>query len=263
MEIINSHAHIYPEKIAEKATNAIGDFYDISMETPTGTTSQLICDGKKIGTTKYVVHSVATTAHQVFSINRFIKSEMDKHLEFIGFMTLQHELTEEQVNEEVEWCYQNGFSGVKIHPDFQKVDINDEKMTKIYNAVGCKFPILFHVGDNRFDYSKPEKLVEIAKKYPKMNFIAAHFGGYRCWDKYQLYKGLDNVYFDTSSSLPFITPEHAKNIIDFLGVEKFFFATDFPMWGSENELERFMKIKLSDDDREKIFAKNIKNLLKI
>ena len=29
MEIIDAHAHIYPDKIAEKATNAIGDFYDI------------------------------------------------------------------------------------------------------------------------------------------------------------------------------------------------------------------------------------------
>jgi hypothetical protein len=29
MEIINAHAHIYPEKIAEKATTTIGIFYDI------------------------------------------------------------------------------------------------------------------------------------------------------------------------------------------------------------------------------------------
>ena len=34
MEIINAHAHIYPEKIAEKATNTIGIFYDIKMQMP-------------------------------------------------------------------------------------------------------------------------------------------------------------------------------------------------------------------------------------
>ena len=28
MRIIDFHAHIYPDKIAEKATNATGDFYD-------------------------------------------------------------------------------------------------------------------------------------------------------------------------------------------------------------------------------------------
>ena len=29
MEIIDSHAHIYPQKIAKKATQTIGEFYDI------------------------------------------------------------------------------------------------------------------------------------------------------------------------------------------------------------------------------------------
>ena len=30
MRIIDFHAHIYPDKIAEKATNATGDFYGIT-----------------------------------------------------------------------------------------------------------------------------------------------------------------------------------------------------------------------------------------
>ena len=34
MEIIDAHAHIYPEKIAAKATDTIGIFYDIKMEMP-------------------------------------------------------------------------------------------------------------------------------------------------------------------------------------------------------------------------------------
>ena len=37
MEIIDAHAHIYPEKIAAKATDTIGVFYDIKMKMPAGT----------------------------------------------------------------------------------------------------------------------------------------------------------------------------------------------------------------------------------
>ena len=48
MEIIDAHAHIYPEKIAEKATVAIGDFYDIPMEMPAGTAESLNPDFKKV-----------------------------------------------------------------------------------------------------------------------------------------------------------------------------------------------------------------------
>ncbi len=263
MEIIDAHAHIYPEKIAQKATDSIGIFYDIKMEMPAGTADRLIEDGSRAGVKRYVVHSVATTAHQVRSINQFIKREMELHPEFIGFMTLHQDLTEQEVKHEVEWAIENGFKGIKLHPDFQKFNIDDENVEKFYRSASGKLPILLHMGDNRFDYSKPYRLVNMAKKYQGVNFIAAHFGGYRCWEEVEVYKGLNNIYFDTCSSLPFITIEKAKELIDTFGADRFFFATDFPMWDAVGELERFNKIPLSDKEREMIFSKNIKRLLNI
>lgn len=263
MEIINAHAHIYPEKIAQKATDTIGVFYDIKMEMPAGTAERLIEDGRRAGIDRYVVHSVATTAHQVRSINEFLKREIEAHPEFIGFIALHQDLNEEEVEQEVAWALQNGFKGIKLHPDFQKFNIDDENVEKFYRAAGGKLPILFHIGDDRYDFSKPERLVKMAKKYPDTIFIAAHFGGYRCWSDTGLYKGLENVYFDTCSSLPFISAERAKEIIDMLGADKFFFATDFPMWDSASELERFNKIPLTENEREMIFSSNIKKLLGI
>ena len=263
MEIIDAHAHIYPEKIAQKATDTIGVFYDIKMEMPSGTAENLIEEGKSAGVTGYIVHSVATTARQVRSINEFLKREMEEHPEFIGFIALHQDLTEEEVENEVKFALENGFKGIKLHPDFQKFNIDDENVEKFYRAAEGKLPILFHIGDDRYDFSSPERLVRMAKKYPKTTFIAAHFGGYRCWNNAEIYKGLDNVYFDTCSSLPFITAKKAKEIIDTLGADRFFFATDFPMWDAKGELERFNAIPLSDAEREMILSKNIKKLLNI
>ena len=263
MEIIDAHAHIYPHKIAQKATEVIGEFYDIKMQNPAGTTDNLLAQGEKAGISKYVVHSCATKPQQVRSINEFVKSELDKHDNFIGFMTLHQDLTEDEIFEEVNWAVKNGFKGVKLHPDFQKFNIDSESVEKIYRVVGDKLPILFHTGDNRYDFSKPKRLANMAKKYKNVNFIGAHFGGYRCWDDVEVYKGLDNVYFDTSSSLMFIDKDLAKSIVDKLGYEKFFFGTDFPMWDASGEIERFNKLNLTDKERECIFAKNIKRLLKI
>ena len=263
MEIIDAHAHIYPEKIASKATRAIGDFYDIEMEMPAGTSERLIAEGRKAAITRFLVHSCATKSQQVRSINEFIKGEMDKYPQFIGFMTLHQDLTEEEINNEVIWCLDNGFKGVKLHPDFQKFYIDSKEAEKFYRAVGDRLPILFHAGDDRYEFSKPERLANMAKKYPKVNFIGAHFGGYRCWEEVDVYKGLDNVYFDTCSSLPFITAEYARKIMDKLGVEKFFFGTDFPMWDAEREMERFNNIKMTDSEREGVLAGNVKKLLKL
>ena len=263
MEIIDAHAHIYPTKIAEKATAAIGAFYDIPMSMPSGVPDKLLEIGKKAGISRFIVHSCATKAVQVRPINEFIKAEIDLHNEFLGFMTLHQDMTEDEMSEEVEWCKNNGFHGVKLHPDFQKFYIDDENVEKIYRAVGDKFPILFHTGDNRYEYSKPYRLANIAKKYKNVKFIGAHFGGYRCWDELDCYTGLDNVYFDTSSSLSFISVEKATGLIRKFGAEKFFFGTDFPMWNASEEIERFNKLPLTDGEREKIFALNIKTLLKI
>ena len=263
MEIIDAHAHIYPEKIAAKATDTIGVFYDIKMEMPAGTAERLIEVGSRIGVSRYVVHSVATTAHQVRSINDFIKREVEAHPEFIGFITLHQDLSEEEVEREVAWAIENGMRGIKLHPDFQKFNIDDEIAEKFYRAASGKLPILFHVGDDRYDYSKPYRLVNMAKKYPDLNFIAAHFGGYRCWSDAHMYVGLNNVYFDTCSSLPFISAKEARAIIDMLGANKFFFATDFPMWDAEAELARFDAIPLTDREREMILSENIKRLLKL
>ncbi len=261
MEIINAHAHIYPDKIAAKATETIGVFYDIKMRMPAGTPERLLLDGSEIGTSRYVVHSVATTAHQVRSINEFILREVKDHPEFIGFITLHQDLSEQEVFSEVEWAIANGMKGIKLHPDFEKFNIDDECAEKFYRAASGRLPILFHVGDDRYDFSNPERLVRMAEKYPELNFIAAHFGGYRCWDMASVYQGLSNVYFDTCSSLMFISPERAKEIIDMLGADKFFFATDFPMWDSKSEMERFNEIPLTEEEREMILAGNIKRLL--
>ena len=53
--IIDFHAHIYPDKIAEKATKAISDFYNAPMAY-WGHAEQLIESGSKIGVVKFNCH---------------------------------------------------------------------------------------------------------------------------------------------------------------------------------------------------------------
>ena len=78
-----------------------------------------------------------------------------------------------------------------------------------------------------------------------------------------VYKDLKNVYFDTCSSLTFISKEKAKQIIELLGAERFFFATDFPMWNAKQELDRFLSIDLSEEQRKMILSKNLKKFLRL
>ena len=69
--IIDAHCHIYPERVAAKAVDMTGNFYE-SSAAGTGLVQDLIAMGEAAGDDGYVVQSVASTPHHVASINRFI-----------------------------------------------------------------------------------------------------------------------------------------------------------------------------------------------
>jgi predicted TIM-barrel fold metal-dependent hydrolase len=122
---------------------------------------------------------------------------------------------------------------------------------------------LFHAGDNRYEYSAPARIAKIAKLFPDLTVISAHFGGYHRWSEVGVYQGLDNVYFDTSSSFFMISYDEAKEIIDKLGVDKFMFGTDYPMWQAKDEVQHILNMNLSNEDNEKIFYKNAERVLQL
>ena len=256
--IIDAHCHIYPQKIAAKAVTAIGSFYGIKMAED-GTSDSLIKEGSAIGVEKYVVHSTATTVHQVRSINEYIYGEMQAHPEFIGFMTLHNEMEDAAIEEEVALAISRGMKGVKLHPDFQKFNIDDAE--NLYRVTAGKLPVLLHMGDKRYDFSSPLRLRKMAEKYPEQIFIGAHFGGYSVWDKVECLKDLTNVYFDTSSSLWFLDKEKASDMIHSFGAHRYFFGTDFPMWKHDEELKRFLALDLTEEEREDILYNNVAKLL--
>lgn len=258
--IIDSHAHIFPKKIAAKAADSIGQFYDIPMDND-GTLNQLLEKGTAAGIDRFLVHSVATTPKQVDSINHYIADKMAQHGDkLIGFAALHPE--SDSIESDVETAISLGLHGVKLHPDFQKFNVDSNEAYKLFECIEGRLPVLIHIGDYRTQYSKPKRLARVLDDFPKLDVIAAHFGGWSEWDQGEKYLAGKRLWVDTSSSLFAITPERAKELICAYGVDNVLFGTDYPMWDPKEELERFNKIDLTDEEREKIFHINLENLLK-
>lgn len=81
MKIIDTHAHIFPQKIAAKAGESISQFYNGTQMHHLGVAEDLLKSGAKIGVEKYVVFSSATKPEQVESINCFIADTCKQHPE--------------------------------------------------------------------------------------------------------------------------------------------------------------------------------------
>ena len=261
MKIADAHTHIFPTKIAAKATKSIGNFYETGMFAD-ASVKNLTEAGDKIGVSKYLVCSSAVTPEQAYNINEFIAAECAKEPRFLGFAAL-HPLMPDY-KDEIAHALSLGLRGVKIHSDFQKVDIDDPKSIEFYREIAKNnLPVLFHMGDNRYDYSSPDRLVNLMRQVPDLVVFAAHFGGYRSWDRVEKLAPNENLYFDTSSSLTVIDKNKALGLIEKFGVDKFFFGTDFPMWDPKEEIERFYSLGLSESENEKILYKNFARLFNL
>lgn len=259
MKVIDIHAHIYPQKIAEKASETIGNFYDIPMSHD-GTVDKLLERGKVAGIDLFVVHSVATDPKQVETVNNYIAGTVAEHPgKLLGFATMHPDY--EQIDKEIDRIMSLGLRGVKIHPDFQKFSIDSAEAFRIYEVIEGRLPILIHTGDYRYNYSKPQSVLNALKTFPKLQVIGAHFGGWSLWEEGCETLAGSAAYVDTSSSLYALKPEQANRLIHEIGVDRVLFGTDYPMWDPAEEMERFRQIGLNEEESEKILHLNAERLL--
>ncbi len=261
--IVDCHCHIYPEKVAAKAVAGIGAFYDIAMSED-GTKETLKREAASAGITHSMIFSVATKPAQVRSINEFIAREVAcSGGKMTGLGTMHPE--SENPEEDIKHLLDLDLRGVKLHPDVQGFKLDDYRCQTIYAL--CEeagIPVLLHTGDRRYDMSNPNRLRPMVEKFSRLTFIGAHLGGYSVWeDAVKQLSGLENLYFDCSSTFAFMTHERARELILTLGADHVIFGTDYPMWVPKNEVDAFFSLGLSDEDNEKILWRNAKRLFRL
>ncbi len=261
--VIDSHCHIYPEKIAEKAVAGTDKFYD-TVAACLGTPADLLKVNEQAGIDHSLVQSVATTPKQVQSINEFIASTVsDSPDKLTGLGTLHP--NSEDLRADVEHLIALGLKGVKLHPDIQNFKVDDYRCLKIYEL--CEefsLPILMHTGDKRYDNSNPNRLIPILEIYDHLTVIGAHFGGWSIWEEAShVLCDIPNLYVDCSSAMPWISDEKTVEIIRRYGAERVLFGTDYPMWSPVNELDRFMNLPLTEEEKRMILSENVRKVYEL
>ena len=253
MKIVDVHCHVYPEKIAAKAVENVGEFYHVEMPGQ-GTVEELLSLQQQAGISTSVIHSVALRPQNVQSINDFIAEQMHEHPSFIGFATMHQEFADMEA--EVERCIGLGLRGLKIHPDSQGVNADDARLMHLYEIIEGRLPLILHTGDYRWDYSHPRRIRDILHAFPKLVLNAAHFGGWSLYDLAVEYLENENCFMDISSASVYLGPRRTTELIHIYGPERILFGSDYPMWNPIEEVERFKLNDLTEDERNMICWQN-------
>ncbi len=261
MEIIDFHTHIYPDHIAERATRATCKFYGLDTAL-VGSLDRLTAEGAAAGISRYVVHPVATHPTGVRHINEYTAATVASHAELEGFGTVHPDMQDALA--ELDFIRASGLKGLKLHPDIQGCQSDDERLFPIYERLcELELPLLIHCGDRTHDYSHPRHLRRALDRFPELTVIAAHLGGWSHWDEAFEYLGPTNCYLDTSSSTMFMPAEQVVTYIRAFGTHRVLFGTDFPMWEPATEVQTFLSLPLTEEEKQMIASGNARKLLKI
>lgn len=261
--VIDAHCHVYPDAIAEKAADHTGVFYHVGHEMD-GKVSTLKAASRMAGVDHCVIQSVATSPKQVESINRFIaRTVVEGEGFFTGLGTLHPDSPDQEAD--VRLAVELGLHGIKLHPEIQAFALDEDRSLKIFEL--CEkygLPLLLHTGDWRFDYSNPNRLIPAIRQFPKLRVVGAHLGGWSIYESAvaQL-KGIPNLWYDCSSTFAWLDPQIARRLILDLGVDRVLFGTDYPMWTPKKELDTFLRLDFTEEQRQMILGDNAKRIFNI
>ena len=281
--IIDFHVHTFPEKIAASALEKLQSNSHTRPFTD-GTLSALELSMQESGVSFSILQPVATSPKQVQSINEKAIKLNSEFKKIISFGAMHPEF--ENFESELKRISEAGIKGIKLHPVYQGLNIDDEKFIKILDcACGLELAVLIHAGwDIGFpgnDFAMPERIFNALKKIknPK-KIILAHMGGWRAWPEAEkFFSDFDGVFIDTAFSLGSFTPngdnfykspeecemlseEKFTKIIKSFGASRVLFGTDSP-WSSQKEsVESFKALKdLTDEEKNLILFQNAASIV--
>lgn len=266
--LIDFHTHIFPPSIAEKTISGIvsrtKEIYNLEQPVAfDGTIDGLKESMEVTGVDISVVQPIATKVTQYKTINRYAKEITCENV--ISFASLHpyQENTEEVLRE----IKNEGFKGIKLHPDYQNVFADDEKfISLVKRATEMGLYVTIHSGEDlgmRAPYKcMPNHIANLLNRVDEERVILAHMGGFNIWDDI-IESGIVKckAYFDTAIVSKFMDIEKYRRIIDMHGADRILFGSDMP-WEDPRLTLNFLKsAELSDEEMTLICEKNSQKII--
>ena len=281
--IIDFHTHTFPEKNSVSIIQKLGGLSHTVPFTD-GSVRGLISSMKEAVIDYSVNLPVMTSAGQVEKVNDSLIKQREQLLSegVITFGGMHPDY--QNYREELKHIKQSGIPGIKIHPAYQNVDLDDVRMMRIIDCASeLDLIVLTHAGIDiglyDHNYCSVEHILKIIDQIHPPKFVLAHMGNWDCWEDVERDLAGANVWLDTAFAVGSITadlrqdkrPYREENLSDedFVricrkhGMDKILFGTDSPWQEQKEYIERIRRTGLTTEEQELVFADNARRLLAI
>ena len=279
--IVDIHTHTFPDKIAGRTIEKLQGVSH-SAAFSDGTAAGLRASMARAGVDRSVVLPVATHPGQVERVND-ASARINETTEETGILSLGC-IHPDFANwrEELERVAALGLRGVKLHPVYQGVDLDDVRYLRILERCGeLGLVVITHAGwDIGFPGQvncSPQMVLRAVKEVGPVKLVLAHMGGWRCWDEVEELLWDTGVCLDTAFSLGSITPlndgyytpedlplldeEGFMALVRKFGPRRVLFGTDSPWDDQAQAIARIRALPLTPEEREAILGGNAVKLL--
>ena len=185
--IIDMHTHIFPDKIAVATIDKLSRVAGIPAHTD-GTLHALQRSMEAAQIDLSVILPVATNTHQVEKINDSAAALNEKFSDagIFSFGCIHPDFA--NFRAELRRVKNFGLKGIKIHPVYQDINLDDAKFLRIlYRAAELDLIVVTHAGlDIGFPgvvRCSPQMIRHVVDEIGNFKFVAAHMGGYSVWDE--------------------------------------------------------------------------------
>jgi len=267
--LIDFHTHIFPEKIAARTVDVLKNNIVVRqgylVENHTDATLPDLERSMSEQQVDYsVVLPIATKPSQTPTINRYAKEVTKENI--ISFGSL-HPL-QEDAPEVLKQLKEDGFVGIKLHPEYQGVYFDGPETIKILQkAEELGLYVLLHAGEDIGIeppiHATPERIRHTLDYVSGKYIIAAHMGGWGMWDDVEKYLVGTEIFMDTAYVKDYLGKEQCKRIIEHHGADKILFGSDSPWEEPSATLAYLESLELTEEDLQKIKYKNACKILSL
>ena len=265
--IIDMHTHIFPEKIAARTIEILkkgieeqqGEAFPAYTD---ATISGLRQQMRREEVAVSVVLPIATKITQTPTINAYAKSI--RSADVISFASL-HPMQEDW-EEVLEGIREDGFVGIKLHPEFQRVRVDARETIRIVKkAEELGLYVVFHAGSDVGIappvHSTPLHFKHLLEECSGRNVIAAHMGGFQMWDEAERLLVGTPIYMDLAVVPRFMDAKQCRCMIRAHGADKILFGSDSP-WERPAQVLRYLEgMNLTAEEMDQITHKNAMGIL--